>query len=705
MDGSVDCLRLNLLFNYEGRIFPFQRQEIFLRLQNDDNDDNDNGEYLAAARNKMYEKSCFLFLTSLMPEKSILRNTEDNQYAPYLLILSNGMDHFLINYGQKLLDKGFELRRKGKRIRSINRLSITISKNMDWLDMNIEMVDEKGEILALDINPDMFEGSFIRNEDTYYLLKERDIARLKELYKQGKVKQGKIQISRYNYTLIDELYEDIKNREDEEILKMRQIIQGLKNFSEIKKVRIPNKFKGVLRDYQKSGLNWLYFLNSFGVNGCLADDMGLGKTVQTLALLLKLKDEHKLKQALIAAPVSTLANWEEESKRFTPSLKVLVYHGSERSKKIKNIDDCDIILTSYHTLRNDVELLTERKLTYLILDEAQTVKNPSSQIHKCVRMLSSEHRLSLTGTPVENNTTELWALMNFLNPGLLGSLASFNRNFSRPIEEKESTYELELLKKTIFPFLLRRKKEDVLDDLPPKEEIIQYVEMGPAQQKIYNEIKEYYRKKVAESVDKGGVGQSAVVIFEALLKLRQAALFPVMAADKYKKIPSCKFDLLQIVLEEILSEGHKVLVFSQFLKSLSFIRKWVKHSGIDFTYLDGSTKDRAAQIKSFQTDVKKRVFLISLKAGGLGINLTAADYVILFDPWWNPAIETQAVDRSHRIGQTNKVITYKIITRNTVEEKILKLQEKKKKLVQEIITTEKGFFKSLARKDIMNLFE
>ncbi len=264
---------------------------------------------------------------------------------------------------------------------------------------------------------------------------------------------------------------------------------------------------------------------------------------------------------------------------------------------------------------------------------------------------------------------------------------------------------MELLKKTIYPFILRRKKEDVLDELPPKEEIIQYVEMGAAQQKIYNEIKEYYRKKVVESVDEKGVGQSAVVIFEALLKLRQAALFPVMASDKYKKIPSCKFDLLQIVLEEILSEGHKVLIFSQFLKSLSFIRKWVKHTGIGFTYLDGSTKDRAAQIKSFQTDVKKRVFLISLKAGGLGINLTAADYVILFDPWWNPAVETQAVDRTHRIGQTNRVITYKIITRNTVEEKILKLQEKKKKLAQEIITTEKAFFKSLARKDIMNLFD
>ncbi len=419
LDGSLSCLSLNLLFNYEGRIFPFQRQEIFLRLQKDD---NDNGEYLVASRNKMYEKSCFLFLTSLMAEESILRHGEHNQYAPYLLILSNNLDHFLINYGQKLLDRGFELRRKGKRIRKIERLSITISKNMDWLDMNIEMVDEKGEILTLDINPDMFEGSFVKNDNTYYLLKERDIARLKELNKQGKIKQGKFQISRYHYTLIDELYEDIKNREDEEILKIRQTNQGLKKFSEIKKVRIPNKFKGVLRDYQKSGLNWLYFLNSFGVNGCLADDMGLGKTVQTLALLLRLKDEHKIKQVLIAAPVSTLTNWEEESKRFTPSLKVLVYHGSERSRKIKNIDDCDIILTSYHTLRNDVELFAERKFTYLILDEAQTVKNPSSQIHKCVRLLTSEHRLSLTGTPVENNTTELWALMNFLNPGLLGSL-------------------------------------------------------------------------------------------------------------------------------------------------------------------------------------------------------------------------------------------------------------------------------------------
>lgn len=698
LKDMVNRLYLSLLFNYEGRIFPYRRQEELLILEKDED------EFLVVERNKVYEQNCFFFLLSLFPEEMKRQAAGYSSTGQFLFVERGNLETFLLNYGQKLLDEGFELRKKGKKIRRIDRLSITVSRNMDWLDLQVDMVDENGKNLPLQVDPDLFEGSFIKTDDSYYLLREKDIARLKELYRLGLDNKGLMRVSRHHYFLIDELYEDIKNREDSEVLRMKRTMDGLKEFKRIPKVSPPKKFRGVLRDYQKAGLNWLHFLYSYGVNGCLADDMGLGKTVQTLALLQRLKNDDKLDKALIVVPVSTLANWEEEIKRFTPFLRVVSYCGPQRSKHQARIDGADIILISYHTLRNDIKIFSEHDFTYLILDESQTIKNPSSQIHKCVRLISSAHRLSLTGTPVENNITELWAQMNFLNPGLLGSLRSFRQSFARPIEEKESAFEMELLKKTVFPFILRRKKEDVLDDLPPKEEIILYTEMGSCQQKAYNEIREYYREKVTRSISEKGVGQSAVVIFEALLKLRQAAIFPSLASDRYSKVSSCKFELLQIVLEEILSQGHKVLIFSQFLGSLSFIKEWVRSLRVGYAYLDGSTKDRAAQIESFQTDDKKRVFLISLKAGGLGINLTAADYVILFDPWWNPAVETQAVDRSHRIGRQNKVIAYKIITRNTVEEKILALQKKKKRLVEEVITAEKAFFKSLTREDILRLF-
>ena len=699
LDEKTGGVILELLFRYEGRVFPYLREETLLRLE-------DQGEELRVVeRHLALEQDRYSFLRFLLSERIIREAAHFSSQSAMTFSLSGDLDSFLLEYGEKLLEEGFELRRKGRKIRRISGFSFQVSRHMDWLDLQARLVGDKGQVYPLRIDPDLLEGSFLRSDEGYYLLRKEDILRLKQLKLLGMDEQGLLRVSQYHFSLIDELYASIVNHEDRDLSRMKEIAAGLNSFAGIKRARLSRKFNGVLRQYQRAGLNWLHFLHSYRVNGCLADDMGLGKTVQTLALLQNLKDSGKLDQALIVAPLSTLANWEEETKRFTPNLVVRVHHGPQRWKGKHTLKKADMILTSYHTLRNDVEQFRQFSLSYLILDEAQTIKNPSSQIFKSVRLLDAEHRLSLTGTPVENNLIDLWSQMSFLNPGLLGSLEQFRRRFARPIEEGDGTLELELLRKTVFPFILRRKKEEVLDDLPPKEEILLYADMGPEQQLVYDEIKQHYRYKVTQSVEEQGLGGSAVVIFQALLKLRQAALFPGMAARRYRRVPSCKFDLLQGVLEEILAEGHKVLIFSQFLKSLSIIRDWVEGLGVGFCYLDGSTRNRAGQIRRFQEDADRRVFLISLKAGGLGINLTAADYVILFDPWWNPAVETQAVDRSHRIGQHSKVFIYKMIVRNTVEEKILKLQEKKKKLVEGIITSEKSFFKSLKKTDILKLFE
>jgi len=410
--------------------------------------------------------------------------------------------------------------------------------------------------------------------------------------------------------------------------------------------------------------------------------MGLGKTVQTLAFLQKLKEDNDLGKVLLVVPVTTIVNWETEIERFTPELKYTRHFGQTRTKDEELVKNFDIIIISYHTLRNDIDFFYNFEFDYLILDEAQNIKNSSSQIFKTVKIIKAKHKLTLSGTPIENNTLELWSQMDFLNSGLLGTIYEFKKNFANPIEAYHDKNAVERLKKIIYPFILRRKKQEVAKDLPEKEEIILFCEM-----------------------DKSGVQKSAFQIFEALLRLRQAALFPELIDLKFKNIQSIKFEELKEKIEEGINENHKILVFSQFVKSLKIIEKFVIDKKFKYSYIDGQTKNRDKEIKSFQEEENVNLFLLSLKAGGVGINLTASDYVILFDPWWNPAVESQAVDRTHRIGQTKKVIVYKLIVKDTVEEKILHLQEKKKELVSELITEDSAFFKSLSKNDILDLFE
>ena len=483
---------------------------------------------------------------------------------------------------------------------------------------------------------------------------------------------------------------------------MNRKLEKLLDFSEIEEQALPLGFVGTLRPYQKAGYDWINFLGTYRFGGCLADDMGLGKTVTTLAMLQYQKEKGTERPSLLVMPTSLLYNWELEAKKFTPQLRVLVYTGTNRDKNFRYFDNYDLILTSYGIVRIDVDLLKLYRFDYLILDESQAIKNPSSHITKAVMELDANHRLILTGTPLENTTMDLWTQMTFANPGLLGSQSYFRSHFQVPIEKHNDEQRMRKLYALIKPFMLRRHKSQVALDLPPKVESVHYCEMAEEQEQRYEETKSYYRNFILEHIEEKGISKSQIVVLQGLTKLRQLANHPRMIDESYEG-ESGKLEEIQSKLEELMSENHKVLIFSQFIRHLAILRRYLDEKGIRYAYLDGSTTDRQAQVELFQQDETIKIFLISLKAGGLGLNLTAADYVFILDPWWNPAIEAQAIDRAHRIGQQKTVFTYKFITKNSVEEKILDLQRSKQKLFNNLITTEESFVKSLTKEDILEL--
>ena len=485
---------------------------------------------------------------------------------------------------------------------------------------------------------------------------------------------------------------------------MSKKLEKLRNFDQIEETLVPKQFIGDLRPYQKAGYNWLNFLNSYRFGGCLADDMGLGKTVQTLALLQYMKENGEQTPSLLVMPTSLLYNWEMEASKFTPNLKVYNYTGTNRIKDVSLFQGQDIILTSYGIARLDVDILQGFYFNYVILDESQTIKNPNSNISKCVKKMRSKNRLILTGTPLENSTLDLWSQMTFINPGLLGNQSFFKNEFLNPIEKQHDQDKTRKLYSIIKPFILRRHKSQVATELPEKVESVKYCSMTTEQEEQYEEVKAVFRNKILEQIDTLGVNKSHMILLQGLTKLRQIANHPKMVNLEYAG-DSGKLDALTRMIINAISENHKVLVFSQFVKHLTIVSDFLKSEKIDFAYLDGSTKDRQAQVERFQNEDNLMLFLISLKAGGLGLNLTKAEYVFILDPWWNPAVEQQAIDRAHRIGQENKVFTYKFITKNTVEEKILNLQRRKMKLATDLITTEESFVKELSKEDIELLLE
>jgi len=454
-------------------------------------------------------------------------------------------------------------------------------------------------------------------------------------------------------------------------------------------VAVPEGLNATLRPYQLEGLNWMQTLRELEVGGILGDDMGLGKTLQTLAHLLVEKQAGRLDvPALAVMPTSLIPNWLDEAARFTPQLKVLALHGATRQKDFINLAEYDLVLTTYALLPRDLEVLQPQVWSVLILDEAQNIKNPLSKAAQAARDLEARQRLCLSGTPLENHLGELWSLFHFLLPGWLGDSKTFNRDYRTPIEKHGNSERMQHLTARIKPFLLRRKKEQVATELPPKTEIVHWIELSDGQRDVYETVRVAMDKKVRDEIARSGVARSQIIILDALLKLRQVCcdlrLVKMSLTAKALRAGSGKLIGLMEMLEELLSEGRKILLFSQFTSMLALIEEELLQRGVGYALLTGETTDRRTPVKDFQSG-KVPLFLISLKAGGTGLNLTAADTVIHFDPWWNPAVENQATDRAYRIGQDKPVFVYKMIAKGTVEEKIQALQQEKAALAGAVL--------------------
>ena len=483
--------------------------------------------------------------------------------------------------------------------------------------------------------------------------------------------------------------------------------EKIRSFREVRPIAPPKGLNASLRGYQAQGLSYLNFLSEYGFGGILADEMGLGKTVQTLAFIQYMVECHPKGPNLIVVPTSVLPNWEREAEKFVPKLRRLIIYGTRREGMFKHIESSDLIITTYALLRRDLEEIEKHEFNTVILDEAQNIKNPNTITARAVRRINARMRLCLSGTPIENNLFELWSLFEFLMPGFLGSQHAFQRGIVKPIKDGDAET-LEYLRTRVRPFILRRTKAEVAKDLPPKVESVTCCALEEAQAELYSALARKLRAQVLADVDEKGLAKSQMSILDALLKLRQICCHPRLLKMDLPgfstNLPSGKFDAFKDMVTEIVEGGHKVLVFSQFVQMLHIIRQWLEFSQMPFCYLDGASKDRFEQVDRFNNSPDIPVFLISLKAGGTGLNLTSADYVIHYDPWWNPAVESQATDRTHRIGQTRQVFSYKLICQNTVEEKILKLQEAKRGVAEAIIPGQ-DTWKSLTREDLEMLFD
>ena len=593
--------------------------------------------------------------------------------------------------------------------RQAPKLVVKVKSGTNWLDLRYNIMLGREVVQVPGLFRQIKNGkSYLRLSDGSHIFltdetKERVMAISHFLdMKNG---QGEVRLPMAGITLLKELQTISENLRLDKYAE--EMLEKYRQFESIQAVMPPATLRGTLRPYQQHGLDWLFFLNNFSFGGILADDMGLGKTIQVITLLLKLKTENRLKKpALIVVPLTLIFNWWEEIQKFAPETKVLRYYGNrnDRTRYLKKFPEYDVILCSYGVVLQDQKSLSGQEFSYLILDESQKIKNPQTKTYKAIQKLNANHKLGLTGTPIENSLVDLWAQMNVVNPGLLGTLKQFQTRYI-DISQTERKTQLELLKKTIYPFLLRRTKEEVETQLPPLTEIVQHIEMTERQRQAYEKWLGYYRDQIFTNVRNDGINKSRLKIIEALTYLRQIACHPAILDESIDLLDSGKVQLLEDMLEDLLSKRHKILIFSQFVRFLALVRKIFERNDWKYEYLDGKTRDRGARIHNFQENPDISAFLISLKAGGLGLNLTAADYVIHLDPWWNPAVEQQATDRAHRIGQDKRVFVYKYIVKNSVEEKILQLQAKKRALSEEMITSDTGFVKQLTQEDLEVLFE
>jgi superfamily II DNA or RNA helicase len=599
-----------------------------------------------------------------------------------------------------LVEAGWHIEAEGKVFRRPGAFRMEVSSGVDWFELHGEV--SYGETTAR--LPELLAAvrrgeTMVRLGDgTYGMLPEEWLARVAPLAGLGVAGEGHVRFRRSQAGLLDALLATQPEAQfDETFARLRD---ELRKFEGVGAAEQPAGFAGQLREYQRDGLGWMHFLRRYSFGGCLADDMGVGKTAQVLALLETRRELRAAgevtRPSLVVVPRSLVFNWKEEAARFTPQLRVLDYTGVAREGM--EFDGHDVVLTTYGTVRRDALRLKDVEFDYVVLDEAQAVKNATTESSKAVRLLRGEHRLALSGTPIENHLGELWTLFEFLNPGMLGAASVFKLAGSVSRNADDDTRRL--LAHALRPFILRRTKGQVARELPPKTEQTIYCEMKPPQRKLYDELREHYRNSLLQRIATQGMAKSKIQVLEALLRLRQAACHPGLIDDKRIGDPSAKLDVLLAQLREVLEEGHKALIFSQFTSLLKIVRERLDADGVVYEYLDGATTDRQSCVERFQNESDCSVFLISLKAGGLGLNLTAAEYVFLLDPWWNPAVEAQAVDRAHRIGQTRQVFAYRLIARDTVEEKVLELQAGKRDLAAAIINQDNSVIRSLSREDL-----
>lgn len=710
---------LMLKFRYGSRtIFPNNPDFAFVEL----NRDGDNVQFVKTLRKKDVEQEFVARLSGLH-----LTSTDDVNYY-FDSIQTDDLQNALfltINKINELSESfkanGFEIRQESfdKRYYLGNiDLTITAKQENDWFDLRGMVTINGFTFPFVKLRRNILKNirEFELPDGTVVVLPAEWFSRYFELFQAGQDRGDRLSVKKQMFGLLHE-----SGIESADVEQMRKLFSP----ENMPKETLPEGLNATLRPYQLAGYYWMKLLKRNGFGGCLADDMGLGKTLQALALLLDSSTDKfevevpkeplrgqlslfdppqaeiisKRPTSLVVMPLSLIHNWSSEAKKFAPSLKVLPYVGNNRPREVQIFDDYDVVITTYGLVRNDVDLLSTYPFYYVILDESQAIKNTASKNYKAVTSLKSKYRLVLTGTPIENSLTDLWAQMNFINAGLLGSLQNFKTEYVSRIERDTQCSRSRQLQALIEPFILRRTKVQVASDLPPKTEQIRVCEMEKEQSALYESEKSAIRNVLLERIAQDGMAKSSALVLQSLMKLRQIACHPRLAGFGE---PSAKFDEVTRLLETVLSEKHKVLIFSSFVKYLNIYEEYLKEQGIKYVMLTGETQNRDAVISEFQNDEQTRVFLISLKAGGVGINLTSADYVFILDPWWNPSVENQAIDRAHRIGQDKNVFVYKFVTSGTLEEKITQLQNRKSDLASIFVNSNP--LKDMTVDKLMELF-
>jgi superfamily II DNA or RNA helicase len=709
VERSVTGLPAAILkFRYDNRdIFYPDEMTHFTTFANKDGD----FVFLRKDRDASWERQCLAALdeAGLTTDDGILFITpgsrEEDENQLFDLIET-------VIYNRKTLEAAGLTVRTGSLDRpyTLERVEIKMSHQVvnDWFDLKAVVTIGRFTIPFTRFRRNILEGirEYVLPDGMVALLPEEWFARYRGLFEMGKENNDDLLLHKQHFGIFSEA---VSGDDCDTCARLEKLVMP----EQLAMLSTPRGLKADLRPYQQKGMSWLHFLQSNNLGGCLADDMGLGKTLQTLALLMwnrehmesagsinKQDDNDGTRHAemqlsffgikkapatsLIIVPASLCHNWHNEISRFCPSMKTLIHYGSARQRSAAFFTGYDIVISSYHTVRQDIELFTGVNFFYVVLDESQHIKNPSSHLYRSVMRLRASHRLVLTGTPVENSLTDLWTQLNFVNPGLLGSLAFFRREFARPIEKNNEEEKENRLRKIIQPFIMRRTKEMVVSELPPVTEQVIHCDMSEEQAAIYEREKSAVRNTILENIESIGIEKSAIIVLQGLMRLRQLANHPVMTDENYSG-GSGKFETVTHNIGSVVAEGHRILVFSSFVKHLELFPGWLEKNGIGYAMLTGSTRERGKVIGSFRNDENIKVFLISLKAGGVGLNLTEADYVFILDPWWNPASEIQALSRAHRIGQEKRVFVHRYISGNTIEEKIQRLQEKKSRLADAFI--------------------